>query len=349
MRKILSYLTIVFILNFVSCDKKSNEQAPVVDSTLYNYEKSEIKTEPIDEDIQFELGYRFDKDEKLLYRLVTISESEQKVTADTVISNRIKQELIYLIEFEPKMVESDGTVEAQVNIVGLKLNANVNGEKISFDASQKNDTSKVKQFAEFASLLNNPFSIRFSKLGEISEIFRVDKIANTFFKIRKADSVDTQTKNMVKDELSTNVLRPIMGQLIRKITDKKLAKDSSWNAPQSPIPMMVYKINYTNKYKVASLEKLNDSKLAVIEAGMDYKVEGNNKFSDSGVDYIFSTPVYKGEGKIYFDITKGRIQKSHTNSSTSYNFTMTTNTPEGRKKAKREEFVSNTNVLELLK
>ncbi|MCS7053863.1 MAG: DUF6263 family protein [Ignavibacterium sp.] len=338
----------IILFFFIACGDKKKSEPSKIDSTLYDYKKSELKTEPIDDKSVFNLSYRFDNEKNLLYRLVTISESEQKITADTIISNKLKQELVYLIEFKPKTKEADGTVEADVKIVGLKLNANFNGQNITFDSKDKNDTNKVKQFAEFASLVDNPFSIRFSKVGEISEIFRIDKIANSFFKLKNADTVDTETKNMVKEELSTNVLRPIAGQLIRKFTDKNLSKDSSWSIPQSPIPMMVYKINYTNKYKISSLEKFKDRKLAVIDAGIDFKVEGNNKYSDSGVDYVFSTPVYKGEGKIYFDISNGRIQRSHTKSSNSFSFTMTTNTPEGKKKAKREESNNITNILELI-
>lgn len=349
MKKLLSALFVLVAFFFIACGDKNKEEIPKIDSELYNYDSTGFKTEPVNDNSTFELGYRFDKGEKILYRIVSISETAQKIVADTTITNNIKQEIIYLIEFEPKSAESDGTVEAEIKIVGLKLNANVNGEKMVFDAVNEKDTLKIQRYSEFASLWNNPFSIRFSKYGEISEIFRVDKISNKFLKLRNADTVDVQTKNMVKDEMVNSMLKPLMGQLIRKVTNKVLAVDSTWSAPQPPVPMMVFQINYTNKYKVIGIEKFNDNRLAVVDAGMDYFVEGKPEYSDQGVDYKFNKPVSKGEGKIYFNISKGRIEKSKTTSTTSFSFTMEANTPQGRKKGKREEFVSNTNILELVK
>ena len=48
------------------------------------------------------------------------------------------------------------------------------------------DTAKIKQFAEFYSLYNNPFSIRFNKNGEVLEVYKADKISNKFLEIKGA-------------------------------------------------------------------------------------------------------------------------------------------------------------------
>lgn len=349
MKNILRILIGLIVIVFIACGEKNKDEAVKIDDELYKYDSTEIKTEPIDDNLTFKLEYKFDKGDKIVYRLASISESSQKLIVDTTINNSFKQEIVYLIEFEPKSTDSDGTVEAEVNIIGLKLNGNFNGEKISFDAVSEKDTQQVQRFAEYASLWNNPFSVRFTKYGEILEVFRVDKISNKFFKLRNADSVDVQTKNMVKDDMKNNVLKPIVGQIIRKVTDQTLAKDSVWKSSPTTVPMMVFQVKFQNKYKVDSIEKLNDDKLAVLQAGIDYTVEGDPKFSDQGVDYKFNKPVSKGEGKIYFNISKGRIEKSKTTSTTSFSFTMEANTPQGKQKGKREEFVSNTNILELVR
>jgi hypothetical protein len=130
--------------------------------------------------------------------------------------------------------------------------------------------------------------------------------------------------------------------------EQKLAKDSTWSYPQPPIPMIVFQINFTNKYKIKQLEKLNDSRIAVIEAGMDYNVTGNNRLEERGVIYNFKKPVSTGEGLIYFDIDKGRIHKSKTKSYTETSFTFDANTPKGKQKGSRKESVTNVNILELL-
>lgn len=349
MKKLLWFLNSLILIIFYSCGEKNEHQTPVVKSELYKVDTTELKTIPIKDDSPFQLEYNFIKGEKLLYRLTTISETFQKVILDTIVNNKINQEITYLIEFKPQIIEADGTFESDVNIIGVKLNADVNGEKVSYDALKDKDSLQILRYAEFASLYNNPFSVRFTKNGEITEIFRADKISNKFLKIRNADTVDLQTKNLVRDDMISSVLKPLMGQIIRKLTEKTLAVDSSWISPQPPVPLMVFKLNYNNKYRISSVEKLDEDKLVVIEAGMDYKIEGNPNYKEGGITYRFNKPISRGDGKIYFNISKGRIQKSQTKSSTEFSFTMEAETPQGKQKGRREEIVSNTNILELIK
>ena len=61
----------------------------------------------------------------------------------------------------------------------------------------------------------------------------------------------------------------LITQIIRKTPDKEVYKDSTWQIKQAPIPFMVYQINYVNKYKIESVEKLDDNRVAVIDAGID--------------------------------------------------------------------------------
>lgn len=341
----------LFLAVFISaCGDKKTEQPEnaQLDSTMYVYDSTEIKAQPIEDSSAFQLAYNFSKGEKIRYRLSTISDNMQTLTTDTSIIMKLHQEVVYIFDFLPKEIDQDGVVEADINILGVKLSADVNGEKFEFEAGKSMDSTQMVRFAEFLALWKNPFSIRFNKAGEVLEVFRADKIANKFFNLRNADTVDTQTKNMVKDDMVASVLKPLVLQVIRKMPEQKLAKDSTWSIPQPPIPVMVFQLSFTNNYKIKQLEKLGDSRLAVIEAGMDYNVTGNNRVEERGVVYNFKKPISKGEGTIYFNIDKGRIQKSKTKSYTETSFTFDANTPQGKQKGSRKETVSNTSILEML-
>lgn len=344
-------IVLMFLMVVISaCGDKKTEQPEHsgIDSTMYSFDSTEIKAQPIEDSSVFQLSYNFVKGEKVRYRLSTISDNSQTLTTDTSLTTKLHQEVIYIFDFMPKEIDKDGVVEADINIVGVKLTADVNGKKYQFEAGKTKDSTDLLQFAEFLALWNNPFSIRFNKAGEVLEVFRADKIANKFFNLRGADSVDTQTKTDVKDQMVAQMLKPMVLQVIRKMPEQKLAKDSTWSNPQPPIPMMVFQINFTNKYKIKQLEKLNDSRIAVIEAGMDYNVTGNNRLEERGVIYNFKKPVSTGEGLIYFDIDKGRIHKSKTKSYTETSFTFDANTPKGKQKGSRKESVTNVSILELL-
>lgn len=350
MKKYFLIITLLTAVIISACGEKKSEapEHSQLDSTAYVYDSTEIKAQPIDDKSTFNLNYKFNKGETIRYRLSTISDNTQTLTTDTSITMKLHQEVVYVFELTPGETDKDGVTEADIKILGVKLTADVNGEKYSFEAGKKVDSADQKRFAEFLALWNNPFSVRFNKAGEVLEVFRADKIANKFFNLRGADSLDSQTKNMVKDDMVSNVLKPIVLQLIRKMPETQLAKDSTWSIPQPAIPMMVFQINYTNKYKINAIEKFEGDKLAVINAGMDYNVTGDTKYEERGVVYNFKKPISTGEGIIYFNIDKGRIQKSKTKSYTEMFFTFDAPTPKGKQKGSRKETVSNISILEMI-
>ena len=127
----------------------------------------------------------------------------------------------------------------------------------------------------FKHLYNNPFSVRFNKKGDILEVFKADKISNKFLELKgAADTISVNDRNLIRQDLINGVLTPLITQVIRKVSDKEVYKDSTWQIQQAPIPLMVYQINYTNTYKVESVEKLDDNRVAVIDAGIDFKYSG---------------------------------------------------------------------------
>lgn len=350
MKKYFLIITLLTTLIISACGEKKSDtpDSSQLDSTVYAYDSTEIKAQPVEDNSQFQLTYNFKQGDVTRYRLTTISDNSQTYKTDTSITMKLHQEIVYVFDFIPKETDNDGVTEADIKIVGIKLSADVNGEKHSFEAGKDIDSAKSVRFAEFISLWNNPFSVRFNKSGEVLEVFRADKIANKFFTLRNADSLDTQTKNMVREDMVNSVLKPLVLQVIRKLPEKQLAKDSTWSISQPPIPLMVFQINYTNKYKVTSLEKLDSDRLAVIDASMDYNVTGETRAEERGVVYNFKKPVTTGDGKIYFNIDKGRIQKSKTKSYTEMFFTFDANTPQGKQKGSRKEIVSNVSILEML-
>jgi hypothetical protein len=103
-----------------------------------------------------------------------------------------------------------------------------------------------------------------------------------------------------------------------------------------------------NKYKLESVEKLKDDRIAVIDAGINFTYSGQSKVNQGNVSYNFQKPLSTAEGKIFFDVDKGIQLKSRTKTRLEITYTMEANTPKGKQKGKRTDVVGNTNILELL-
>ena len=349
LKKLLVLIAFSFVL--ISCGDKNNEpEKTLTDKEKYSFDSTDLKTEGLDNTGKpFLMEYKFKKGDKVVYRLTTISNNIQTIIMDTTISSGVDQKIIYLLDLIVKEVDEDGSTEAEIKINSLKLEASANGQTFNFEAGKDVDSAKTQQFAEFQALYNNPFSVRFNKKGDILEVFKADKISNRFLELKgAADTISVNDRNLIRQDLINGVLTPLITQVIRKVSDKEVYTDSTWQIQQAPIPLMVYQINYTNTYKVESVEKLEDSRVAVIDAGIDFKYTGESKVSQGNVSYSFQKPISTADGKLYFDVDRGIQIKSRTKTRLEISYTMEANTPQGKQKGSRSDVITNTNILELL-
>lgn len=349
MLKQISFI-IISVLIFISCGKNNQPEQKLTDNNKYNFDSSDVKTEGVDNSGKpFVMQYKFKKGDKYTYRLTTISDNTQKLLLDTAVTSKVDQKIVYLMELEIKDVDTEGVTEAEMKMSSIKLEARANGQTFNFEAGKDVDSTKITQFAEFQAMYNNPFSLRFNKQGEILEVYKVDKISDKFLDLKGAkDTISAQDKNLIKMDLINSILNPLVTQIIRKFPDKEVYKDSTWEIHQTPLSMMVYQINYVNKYKLESVEKLKDDRIAVIDAGIAFTYTGNPKVTQGTVSYTFEKPISTAEGKIFFDVDKGIQVKSKTKTRLQITYSMEANTPQGKQKGTRTDIVGNTNIIELL-
>ena len=347
MKKLISIFVIALFI--FGCGEKK-EDKKVEQKDKYTFDTSDVKTTPVENpDQSFLLRYTPEKDKKYHYRITTLASDNQTIEADTIMTQKMKQSVVYLLDMELKNVDNDSTMEFNCNFNSIKVDADVNGKKFNYQSGVTPDSLSKKQFSDYVAILNSPFSVRVSKLGEILEIFRADKIVSAYIDMKGLkDSLNATQKESVRQNLIDAGLKPLLLLVFRKVPQQTVAKDSTWAFQQPESQFMIYKINSTAKYKVADLEQLDGNKLATINAGIDTKVTGNDKITERGVTYNFTKPESKARGKIFFNISKGLIQKSRTKTELKVHYTMEMQGPRGLQKGSKSEVIVNTNISELL-
>jgi len=350
MLKQLFVLLFTLILIAACGDNKNEPEKILSDKEKYAFDSTDLKLEGIDNSGKpFLMEYKFKKGDKVSYRLTNISNNVQTMIMDTTISQGVEQKIVYLLDLIVNEVDEEGTSEVDIKVNSVKLEATAGAEYFKFEAGKDTSKEDIKKYAEFQSFYNNSFSVRFNKKGDILEIFRADKISNKFLEIKEAaDSLTTEQKSMIRQDLINKLLQPIVTQLIRKVPLKEVYKDSTWQIQQPTIPFLSYQIDYTNTYKVASVEKLDDDRIAVIDAGAIFNYSGQSKANQGGILYTFQKPLSTAEGKIYFDVDKGHQIKSRTKTRFEITYTMEANTPMGKQKGTRKDLTLNIYVVEKL-
>ena len=283
----------VHYLFLPACSDK-NENKPVDEKNKYVVDSSDLKTKPVEnQNEQFSLIYNFEKGKTYHYRLLQSSVDNQEMKTDSVQKQSVKQSIIYLLDITPAQKDPDGTLELNITVKSIKLDAQANGQNYSFESSSNKDSAARVQYAEYDCLTNNPFSARISKKGEILEIFRADKISNKYIELKGySDSVNAEQKNMIRNNMIQGALRPLVVQLFRPVPETPVAKDSNWTFMQPPTQFMTFSLQNTNTFKINSLTQLNDDKVAVIDAGMNTGVTGETKGYQPGCFICFYKTCY---------------------------------------------------------
>ncbi len=348
MKKIL--VLFMSAILFFGCGKNKEQQSAEGNtSDKTELDSAGIKAAPVENlSGTYVINYKFEKGKMYKYKMTAVSEDNQTIHAmDTVLNQNVQQNIIYTISFEPKDIDADGVTEINCNVLSVNLDADANGQKFNYESGTSTDSTSQLRYAQYASLVNNPFGIRVSKQGEVLEIFRVDKIVNKFLTIKGyADSVSSAEKEALRKDMAEGALKPLITQMIRKFPDHPVGKDSTWSVAQQPEPFMIFTLNNTTTFKITNLQKQNENNLAIIDANMNSNVTGKTTANQKGVDYKFKKPKAVGNGQFYFNMTDGVMQHAKTYTEMNIEFSMETNTPNGKQKGSRSETVKNTYLIE---
>ena len=220
---------------------------------------------------------------------------------------------------------------------------------MTYQSGKVLDSTKIKIFIEHEGLVNNPFHFRITKYGELLDVFRVDKLTDRYLTLSgMKDSVKTEEKETFKNEITNNLIKPLLSQIFREVPDEQIEIESTWDKVMDPAPVLVFNLKLTNHYKVSDLEMLNNDRIAIINGTVTTTVEGETKHTNKGVNYVFQKPVSSASGKVFFNIDKGMVQKSKTKTLLELSYTMEMPSPQGVMKGSSSEVVANDNILELL-
>jgi len=343
-------IILIFTVLLLACNDKKTAEEETKEINLTQVDSSDLVTTKVeDEDESFLLRYKFNEGDSYNYRLTVISQSEQNIEADTSITQSFKQTVKYAINFQVTELDEESVAELKCTIGAINLDADLNGEKVSYKSGSTLDSLDKMKFAEYEAMVNNQFRLRVSSLGEVKDVYSVDKIFSNYLELRNMqDSIKTDQKDIVKNDMVNGILKPLMGQIIREMPTKQMNKDSSWTYSKAAIPMLIFQMQYTNIYTVENLELLDGDKLAVIGGTIKTNITGDPNYSEQGINYVFERPVSSANGKVYFNLDKGLVQKSKTETRMETAYSMEMQTPQGLMKGNTKEVIINKNILELL-
>jgi len=258
-------------------------------------------------------GYKLEKGDKFSYKVAFINKISQDMKADTVISQKVDQRNVLIIDFEVKDVDKDTIAEVEVTTRSVYVKSDLNGKVKEYKTGDKLDSTSRIDFGFYEALSGNSFMARIDKKGTIREVYKVDKIVdNALPKTNGKDSISAQQREMATTEVAEN-LKGMILQVFRNFSNGSLKANETYSDKKPPVadPSRMYQLNATQLYTLKEKGKFNGSDISIIEAGYDASYEFNPELAQQGIKVDKS--LITGGGKVYYNDKEGKLQKSRTN------------------------------------
>lgn len=305
MKRLITLLTIISLFS-IGCKKETEKKEPVSDAKIID--TTNIKPIKIQDNIS--ITYDLNKNANLKFKLSTYQKSTQIIQLDTVVSGYVEQKVDYIVDVKIKEKESNGnlTIDFFVEKVKADIKSST-GESLNYDSDNPpTDSLKKLQTKTFDVIAKANFSARISPTGDVLDIYRVDTIIDKLV----ADAPrkpSTEERFQITNDVSQGLLRPLIQQIFRSVTDKKLNVDSIWTQTY-PTQLSVFDIENTATYKVIKIFESEGKRLVEIEGSLKINAKGKQDHTEGNISYKFYKPKVSGISKAYFDLDKKCFRSS---------------------------------------
>ncbi len=349
MKKLLLLLAILLL---VSCGKKEDKTSKTTAETTTETIQDTAKNLTVVEEIKgpkIKLHYKFKKGATFTYKLKTIANNKSTITADTVISNNIKQSATYTIKFKVKNVnKEDNLAELEANIRKIIAETSMNGQTLKYDSKYIYSTRERAQFVDFEAVKKIPFRVFVNQIGQVVKVEKVNRIMRNILQIQQIpDTLSKKTKERMRNNIANGTLMPLVQQVFKVLSEDEVGVGSFWEL-KSNAPMAVFQVENTAKFKVDNIDFSADTTINIISS-LSIVATGNNTASEKGVTYTFTKPKLTGSGSVVFNQSKGLVKKSE--SKINVEMEMTAQGVDAQKNpvtSSKKDVSTNINTVELL-
>jgi hypothetical protein len=245
----------------------------------------------------------FDADAKPFFQeLKTNTTQTMKVMGQEIVQ---KQDQTFVVEWIPKAKDKDGNYVVTQKIVGIKMNIDIGGNKISFDSTQKNQKNPMTDF--FEQLLKQELEFHISPDLSVKEIKGRDEF------VKSLGETNPQMTALLKQILSQDALTKMAEPTWWALPTGPVTKDKTWtkDSKLNLGPIGKYDTSFTFTYlgQDKNLDKVG------IKADLTYSAPTEKEAS--GLPFTIKEAKLASKkpatGEALFDRSKGRFESSKMN------------------------------------
>jgi hypothetical protein len=306
---ILVFIIIIGVLSFSSCNKKDGKE----NSDKDKKSSSElIKKDDKGEKADLKLAPKVN--DKFRYKMSakTLSTEKSPATMDREITS--EQVMTYYYSQEVSEISGAGVITYKMKydsiIITSKVSSNDSSITQVYNSNIKDSINSLPDFIQYNALIGQEFKMRVSSLGEIYDVYELEKIHENIFKAL-GDTLSPQDKATIKESMGTDAIKNIVQNQFQKFRGGDIYKDSSWTFSVET-SLLVFPIKNILNYKVKDFQITNGEVIANIEANLGIDFINKEQKDKSGLNVKIVDSKTGGTGTIAFNLSRGCIMKKET-------------------------------------
>lgn len=308
--KIKNFVKLLYILSLMllfSCGKKDDSKTDVgpdkKDSTVL------VKKDSITGKEKISLKYQVRKGEKFYYKMTAKTSSIENSPETEGKDVKQENEMNYFYYKEVHDVDKSGIMTFIVKYDSINITAKMGEQTIKFN-SNVNDTMRTNPaFIQYNSVINEPFFIRVTAEGEITDVYGLEKIYENLFKAL-GDTLKEDEKETIKQSFGKESIKEILQQEYQLFPKQEMSVDSSWIKSYNT-QVLFFEVQNDAKYVLKGIEDKNNQKIANIEAVLNVEFK-SKEVKEKGVKFKIENAETSGSGKISFNLNRGCIVNKET-------------------------------------
>jgi hypothetical protein len=255
-----------------------------------------------------QLKYIVNKGDKFSYKMVAKTSTSEKSPATEGKEVKQDNEINYFYTKEVDNVES-GIITYRVAYDSIKITSSMGDQIVKYDSNVNDSVKTNPAFLQYNAVLHEPFYIRVSPTGEITDVYGLEKIHENLFKAF-GDTLKEEDKAQIKESFGKESIKEVLQQEYQMFPSQPVDVDSTWIKSYNT-QILFFDVVNSAQYTLKGIEDKEGRKIANIEANLVVEFL-NKEVKERGIKFNIEKSETSGNGKITFDLHRGCITNKET-------------------------------------
>jgi hypothetical protein len=309
--KFLFAVLIIYIISLpvfflTGCGKKNDDKTKTNDSSNTT---GLIKKDSVSGKQKVQLKYMVKKGDVFNYKMVAKTSTSENSPATEGKEVKQDNEINYYYNKEASDVDQSNIVTYKIKFDSINISSTMGSQNVKYN-SNINDTIKSNPaFIQYNAVINEPFYMRVSQDGEITDVYGLEKIYDNLFKAF-GDTLKEEDKAAIKESFGKESIKEILQQEYQIFPKQEVMVDSSWIKSYNT-QILFFDVVNNAKYTLKGIEDKDNQKFANIEAVLNVEFM-NKEATQKGMKIKIDNSETSGTGKVAFNLSKGCVKTKET-------------------------------------